>query len=90
MSAADFAAVSAGGWLLLGPFGAFNGIAGALFANAVLDFNREQEARPIVVRFQAEMGNLAARLNSISVGLQVPDGARPTLAGHQKSGRILF
>ena len=77
MSAADFAAVSAGGWLLLGPFGAFNGIAGALFANAVLDFNSEQEARPIFVRFQAEMGNLAARLNSISVGLQVPDGARP-------------
>lgn len=77
MGRSEFSAIVAGGWVLLGPFGAFQGLAGANFANAVLDFNRERHARPIVVALQTELEWLAQGLESRTSELRVPSRARP-------------
>lgn len=78
MSPGNFAGAVAGGWILLGPFGAFSGLAGATYANAVLGFNREQEARPIIVGLQSELRWLAGQLGAHASQLQVSPGARPS------------
>ncbi|MBX3094846.1 MAG: hypothetical protein KF680_09980 [Cryobacterium sp.] len=79
MSSSIFDQVVGGAWVLLGPFGAFSGLAGAQFVNAVLDFNREQYARPIVLRLQSELGHLATALSRLTEQLEIPAGATPRI-----------
>lgn len=87
MSPVDFAGAVAGGWILLGPFGAFSGLAGATFTNAVLGYNRERHARPIVVGLQSELASLASQLDSHRSALQISPAARPPVVPDYSADR---